>query len=222
MTEEDKIKRRLFYINKTQDILEKQVQSKFFIQTTATGLIAFLALFITLALGVMNYEKIIFKILIILPIILAGFATYFLLKNMKYHKSFIGINNKEIIDNIDSSYDVVLKLSLNSNIQSIEENKIKINKMGLNLDKAIKYLLWSTGLLISILIFNNFTKMSDTKKNNKVNTKKKDNYKNDEKFLNTENVEESDYFEVSKDSLMATNKEIDTLKSEKNQRKKKK
>ena len=94
--------------------------------------------------------------------------------------------------------------------------------MGLNLDKAIKYLLWSTGLLISILIFNNFTKMSDTKKNNKVNTKKKDNYKNDEKFLNTENVEESDYFEVSKDSLMATNKEIDTLKSEKNQRKKKK
>ena len=218
ISEEEKSKRRLFYINQTQNILEKQIQSKFFIQTTATGLIAFLALFITLTLSLISSNNICFKILVVIPIILASVATYFLMKNIKYKKSFTGINYTEVIKNINSTYEDSLKLSLNTNIESIKGNETEILHMGSTLHKAIKYLLWSVGLLILLLIFNNFTKMSENKKT-EPNKKPNDSYVNDEKFSNNTNEQEdSDYFEVSRDSLMATNKEKETLKKKEKQK----
>ncbi len=205
-----KVEKRKLLIEKTQSIISIQLDTKKSIQNTSIGLIGFIALISTITIVLLKESNFWIKVILFIPIFLAGYATRLLLFNLKRRALKIGTNTEHIKKRINFSFEGIQKFIINSNIAAIEENVEKIDDLGKKLDSGIKWLLYSISILVGLLIMNNFlpknNELEKYNQNFKINIMS-NNTKNDEKYLDEEKESAEEIYPIDPDSLMATEKE---------------
>ncbi|MGJ8665152.1 MAG: hypothetical protein ACSHW7_02200 [Patiriisocius sp.] len=220
----DKIEKRRAYIDKTNYLLNKQFETKNFLQNTSIGLIGFVTLITTIIIVLLKESNYYIKILAIIPIFIFGIATYKLLGNLERRSLFMGPNTVQIEKHINESFGNNLKFILSSNISALNNNKLRIDNLGDNLNSAIKWILISLSLIILLFIVDNlcFENQEEKKSINLINFNFMTDNNSGEKFQSSDLETEEEIYPVDQDSLMATEKEFKKKKEKKNNKKKEK
>jgi hypothetical protein len=143
-----------FLAKKSNDLLERQINSKRSIVSTVGIIISITSVYIGIYFSLVSQKNVLVKFISFLPVILFSIAFVYFFNVLNVKKLYQGFKETELDSLLNKEIDNIYKFEIAVNQKSISKNLDKLNKIENSYKTGIYFVLFGVLLTFIILIIN--------------------------------------------------------------------